>query len=95
MDIISLFAAILEQDNTGLPQVDADATTLQTALNIAFAIIGAVTFLIIVIAGLRYIFAQGDPERITKSRNQILYAVIGLIITALAATIVNFVAGAV
>lgn len=52
------------------------------------AIIGAV---FLVIGGVRYITSQGVEEAQEQAKNTILYAVIGLIMIALSAAIVNFV----
>ena len=78
---------------TGLPKAEANQDTITTLLNIAFVIIGALAFLMILIAGLRYVMAQGDPGKVAEAKNMVLYSLIGLIIAALAATIVNFVLG--
>jgi hypothetical protein len=88
---IAFFALILDKSKTGLPQVSANQSTLNTFLNIAFTIIGAISILFIVIAGLRYITSQGEPAKVETAKNQILYAVIGLIIAASAAAVVNVV----
>lgn len=82
---------ILNRGN--LPEVDASQTTLNTVLNIIFVIIGALAVLVIVIAGLRYVMSQGQPDKIAEIRKQILYAFAGLIVAASAAAIVNFVLG--
>lgn len=78
-------------DSSGLPCAEATSGTLRTIFLIAFAIIGSVTFLFMVIAGARYALSKGEPENIQKSKNELKYSAIGLIITALAAAIVNFV----
>jgi hypothetical protein len=49
--------------------------------------------MIIVIAGLRYILAHGDPSATATARNAILYAVIGLLVSMAAFSIVTFVVG--
>lgn len=69
------------------------STTLQTGLNITFAIIGAFAVVWIVLSGMRLVFARDNPENITKNRNAIIYAVIGLVIVASAAFIVNIIIG--
>jgi type IV secretory pathway VirB2 component (pilin) len=76
---------------TNLPHAPADSSTVTSALNIVFSIAGALAFLMIVVAGLRYILAQGDSNRIAESRRMIIYSLAGLLIIALAAAIVNFV----
>jgi hypothetical protein len=80
-------------NNSALPQTPADDNTLTTILTIVFTIIGGIAFLLMVIAGLRYVLAQGDPQKVTTAKNQILYTAIGLILAISAAAIVNFVIG--
>lgn len=76
---------------TDLPVVDASSAQLQQILQIIFGILGAVAVLMIVIGGLRFISAQGNPQEVAKARNTVLYAVIGLIIMLAAEGIVSFV----
>lgn len=47
----------------------------------------------IVWAGFRFLTSQGDPGTIKESRDTIINAVIGLVITVIAAISVNFIAG--
>lgn len=62
----------------------------QGALSIVFGVLGAIAFLIIVIAGMQYAFSQGDPQATGKAKAAIIYALIGLIIAILAQSIVSF-----
>ena len=78
---------------TGLPQTGANSSTLHTILNLIFGIVGAISVLIIVIAGFRYITAAGDPKAVAQARNSILYAVVGLLVSLTAFAIVTFVLG--
>lgn len=55
------------------------------------AVLGTVAVVFIVIGGINYMTSQGDPSKTKKAKDTILYAVIGLIICALAFAIVNFV----
>lgn len=94
------FAAACNSGNTsglisanGLPKTCAEQGTINTAFLVLFTIIGGIAFLFLVIGGTRYVMSQGNPENIQKAKNQIQYSLIGLIITALAAAIVNFVIG--
>jgi hypothetical protein len=45
----------------------------------------------IVIGGLLYVIAAGDSTKTARARNTIIYALVGLIIVALAQVIVHFV----
>jgi type IV secretory pathway VirB2 component (pilin) len=88
---MNFFAALKLIDKSNLPQTPANDSTLRTILTDTFIIIGAIAVLMIVIAGTRYVFARGNPEKITQAKNVILYSVIGLVLAALAASIVNVV----
>lgn len=76
-----------------LPGVQADNAHLQTIFNVVLSICGAIAVLIIVLAGFRYIYSQGNPSETATARNAIIYALVGLVVIAVAFSIVNFVAG--
>jgi hypothetical protein len=54
-------------------------------------VIGAISVLMIIIGGIRYVTSNGDQNQITSAKNTILYAVIGLVVAILAYAIVSFV----
>ena len=66
---------------------------LTNGINTAYAVAGIVAVGFIVYAGAHYMTAMGDPGKIKKAHNTILYAVIGLLVVLLAAAITNFVMG--
>lgn len=74
-----------------LPQITTQDSTVQTVLNIVFVIVGALAMFMLVLAGFRYIIYGSDPNKISEVKRQIVYALVGIILVALAATIVNFV----
>jgi hypothetical protein len=65
--------------------------TIKNVGNIIVFITGAISVLMIIIGGLRYVTSGGDQGGITGAKNTILYAVIGLIVSVMAYAIVNFV----
>jgi hypothetical protein len=48
---------------------------------------------LVIYGGIQFITAQGEPDKATKARQTIINALIGLVISIAAATIVTFVAG--
>lgn len=78
-------------DSSNLPCAQATPDTLKTVFLVAFVVIGSLAFLFMVIAGARYTLSKGEPDNVQKAKNEIKYSAIGLIITALAAAVVNFV----
>lgn len=79
--------------DTGLPVVQASGSNITVIFQLLFGFIGALAVLIIVIAGLRFILANGDPQSISQARNTIIYAAIGLLVAVSAEIIVTFVLG--
>jgi len=62
-----------------------------TISNIMMFIIGALSVLMLIIGGLRYVISGGDASAVTKAKNTILYAIVGLIVALLAYAAINFV----
>jgi Type IV secretion system pilin len=67
------------------------SSLIRTIINILSIIVGVVAVIMIIIGGFRYITSGGKQESVTAAKNTILYAVIGLVIVALAQIIVRFV----
>lgn len=72
-----------------------DATDINNVvpviINILSVIIGIVAVIMIIIAGLKYITSGGDSNKTASAKNTLIYALIGLVIVALAQFITNFV----
>jgi len=77
--------------DTGLPLVQASGANVTTIFQLVFGFIGALAVLIIVLAGLRFILANGDPKGVSQARNTIIYAAVGLAIAVSAEVIITFV----
>lgn len=65
--------------------------TIKNVTNILLFIIGAVSVIMIIIGGLRYVLSGGDSSSVNSAKNTILYAVVGLVVAFAAYAIVNFV----
>ena len=72
-----------------------DTGILTTITNILLFVIGALSVLMLIIGGLRYVISGGNASAVTAAKNTILYAIVGLIIAFLAYAAINFVLGAV
>ena len=64
-------------------------------LNIFSWVVGVVSVVMIIFGGFKYITSGGDAGGVTGAKNTILYAIVGLVIVALAQVIVRFVIGTV
>lgn len=54
-------------------------------------IIGAVSVLMIIIGGIRYVTSNGEQQQVTSAKNTIIYAVVGVVVAMVAYAIVHFV----
>ena len=87
------FAALLNKDDVNLPDGELNAERVARIMTVIFALIGGVALIIIIISGFKFILSEGNPDKVAKARNTILYAAIGLAICVSAGAIVNFIAG--
>lgn len=60
-------------------------------INIISLVVGAVAVIMIIVGGLRYITSGGESGGVTSAKNTIMYAIVGLVVVALAQVIVKFV----
>ena len=60
-------------------------------LNGVIGLLAVVCVIVIVTGGVEYMTSSGDAGKVKKAKDTILYAIIGLVVCALAATIVNFI----
>lgn len=79
----------------GVPQGADPATTLDNTVanvvNLISLVVGVAAVVMIIVGGFRYITSGGKQESVVAAKNTIVYAVIGLVIVALAQVIVRFV----
>jgi hypothetical protein len=64
---------------------------VELVINLFSVIVGVIAVIMIIVGGLKYITSGGDSAGVTSAKNTILYAVVGLIVVALAQFIVRFV----
>lgn len=82
---------VLRQDQIPLPKTEVTGATVSSVLQITFGVAGGIALLIITLAGLRFVVANGDPQSVAKAKNTIIYASIGLIVCISGFSIVTFV----
>lgn len=93
--IFQLAAATLNRVNVGVPKVNANNASIITILNTVYFWAGLIAVVVIVIAGFIFVTSRGDSQQVTRARNAILGAVIGLVVVLLAFTITQFILGSV
>lgn len=71
-----------------------DTGVFKQITNTILYIVGIVAVIMLIIGGVKYVLSAGDSKKVTDAKNTVLYAIIGLIISFLAFSIVNFVISA-
>ena len=66
---------------------------MKTVIEVLIWASGIISVLMIIIGGFMYVLSAGDQAKVTKAKDTVLYAVIGLVVTLLAFSIVKFVLG--
>jgi len=64
---------------------------IHTVINLFSLIVGAVSIIMIIYGGFKYVTSGGNDSSVGSAKNTIVYALIGLVIVALAQVIVRFV----
>lgn len=67
------------------------SSTVQTVVTILSFVVGIAAVIMVIIGGFKYVASSGDPAGTNSAKNTILFALIGLVIVALAQVIVRFV----
>lgn len=72
-------------------QGDSITTIIHNIINTILFILGAVSVIMIIIGGFKYVVSGGDQAGITSAKNTILYAVVGLVVAFASFAIVSLV----
>ena len=70
---------------------DSIGKAAQGIVKIFSIIVGVAAVIMIIYGGFRYITSGGDSGRVGSAKNSLIYAIVGLVIVALAQLIVHFV----
>jgi|SRR5579862_7322510 len=65
-------------------------TTIKNIIDVISTLIGITAVIMIIIAGFRFVSSAGNPESAKAARSTITYAIIGLLVVAVAQVIVRF-----
>jgi hypothetical protein len=86
----------LTLDTTGATSCPTASTTsfqalLEKIINIFTVVVGVIAVVMIIVGGLRYITSGGEASKVGGAKTTIIYALIGLVVVALAQVVVHFV----
>ncbi len=64
---------------------------VNTVITVFSWVVGVVSVIMIIVGGFKYVTSGGESNGVTSAKNTILYAIVGLIIVAVAQIVVRFV----
>jgi hypothetical protein len=70
-----------------------DGSIFQTVTNVLLFLVGAISVIMLIIGGIRYVISGGDQAQVTSAKNTILYAIVGIVVAFLAYAAVAFITG--
>lgn len=66
---------------------------IKDIINVVSIVVAIVAVIMIIFGGLKYITSGGESSNVSSAKNTIIYAIIGLVVVALAQFVVRFVLG--
>lgn len=86
-------SAICTDDATakGNPSDDPVVDKLENIATIVAIVAGAAAVILLLVGSIQYITSGGDTNKVTNAKNTVIYALVGLVVIALAASIIEFV----
>lgn len=67
------------------------AGAFTTITNMMLFVLGALSVIMIIVGGFKYILSGGNSSAVTGAKNTILYAIVGLVVAMFAYAIISFV----
>ena len=78
-------------DASSLFGTDGQGGIFRTITNVLLFLIGAISVIMLIVGGIRYVVSGGDSSAVQNAKNTILYAIVGIVVAILAYAVVNFV----
>jgi hypothetical protein len=77
--------------STGGDPIAGSDGILPKITNIVAVIAGVMAVIFLIVSGMKYVGSQGDAQEVSKAKQSIIYALIGIVVIAIARYIINFV----
>ena len=90
--LLQLGAETLDTAKDRLPKIEGGTTGfLKNVLSWVFGLIGVASVIMIIYSGVQMTASAGDAGAVTRAKNTMVYAIVGLVVSILAFGIVQFV----
>lgn len=83
-------AVCSSQGNTDNPVAGKNGLIVKVTDFLA-VIAGIAAVIVLIIAGFKYVTAEGDPKEVSSAKNTIIYALVGIVVIVAARALIEFV----
>lgn len=73
--------------------VGENNSLFRSIVNILLFIVGAISVIMLIVGGIRFVVSSGDASQVQSARNTIIYSLVGVVVAFMAFAMVNFVVG--
>lgn len=70
---------------------DSATDVVGDLVNAMLFIVGALSVIMIIVAGIMYVTSAGNANRVSQAKNTLTYAIVGVVVAMLAYAVVNWV----
>lgn len=84
------FAQKIDAGSSGIP-VNDGTNLLTNGLNLVYFLAGSIAVIMIIVAGVMYVTSSGDSGKVTKAKNLLTFAIVGIIVVLIAFAITKWV----
>ena len=82
--------AAVPEDSGNRVDIFTNGGLFERVVNVLLFLVGAISVIMLIIGGIRYIVSAGDQNQVTGAKNTIMYAIVGIIVAVVAYGIVNY-----
>jgi phosphotransferase system glucose/maltose/N-acetylglucosamine-specific IIC component len=90
-ELLYYFAATITQDDIGYHGASDASSLMSGILNTVYFWMGVTAVGFIVYGGFQYVLSSGEPGKIRKAKDTLLYAIIGVVVVLIAFVITRFI----
>lgn len=90
--LLQQLAQTIDASDNNIPTLTGNQVITNT-LNIAYTLAGTIAVIVVIIGAIMYIVSSGNASSVTKAKNMIFFALIGIVVISSAYVITNFVIG--
>ena len=89
--VVTIADTLLHPEKSEVEVTIIPGTDMRDITNYLFGILLATAVIFFIIAGFNFVTAQGDPEKVKRARDFVLWAIIGLLVAFVSVGLVNFI----